>query len=357
MPSAGDAIANAIALTFPNTSTPYQTVQVTADNLAQPDDVLLNQISLNAGDTVTASVNTAPYGGGLNGYLRIFQDLGGGQVRAIASNDNFQGQDPGLTFQAPSTGTYYVGVSSFDNTAYNPALADSGTGSSHGLFDLTLSKTTAALAPDLGGASFQVSPSLAVWGDTVTVHYTIENRGGLDAAATTVSLLPSADNRFDDGLAALQTAVVPALPAGNATAGSFTITIGAPGTPLAAFQDGQELFLGLQLGSALPSSPEQGNDWAPVQMLTPESAAASGSNSTLGTAQAIALNSRTSNIALPPGGEAFFQISLTQSGNLNAEGAAAGGSTSLRFCDAAGIPIVQSDGQSAINPDPRSRIA
>src|SRR5271166_6661966 len=69
MPSAGDSIANAIALSFPNTAAPYQPVQVTAENLAHPDDVLLNRVSLNAGDKVTASVNTAPYGGGLNSYL------------------------------------------------------------------------------------------------------------------------------------------------------------------------------------------------------------------------------------------------------------------------------------------------
>src|SRR2546423_1148458 len=108
--SAGDSIANAIGLSFAATPTLYQTAHIT-EYLANPGDVELNRINLNAGDVVTASVNTAPYGGGLKGYLRIFQDLGGGAARQIASNDNFLGQDPSLTFQAPAWGTYYVGIS------------------------------------------------------------------------------------------------------------------------------------------------------------------------------------------------------------------------------------------------------
>ena len=148
--SAGDAIADAIGLSFTNLPTTYQTAHVT-EYLANSGDVVLNRISLNAGDLVTASVNTTPYGGGLNSYLRIFQEIGGGRVRPIASNDNYQGHDPGLTFQAARPGIYYVGISSFDNTAYDPAIADSGSGSSHGLFDLSLSKTHGGAARPGGG--------------------------------------------------------------------------------------------------------------------------------------------------------------------------------------------------------------
>src|SRR5271166_1268768 len=62
--SAGDSIANAIGLSFADTSTPYQTAHAT-EYLANSNDVEVNQVTLNAGDVVTASVNTAPYGGGL----------------------------------------------------------------------------------------------------------------------------------------------------------------------------------------------------------------------------------------------------------------------------------------------------
>ena len=98
--SAGDSIANAVALSFTNSATLYQAAHVT-EYLANPNDVQLNRISLNAGDLVTAAVDTAPYGGGLNSYLRVFEDMGGGKVLPIAANDNVKGVDAGLTFRAP----------------------------------------------------------------------------------------------------------------------------------------------------------------------------------------------------------------------------------------------------------------
>ncbi len=234
--SAGDSIANAIGLPLTSTSGSVQTAHV-SEYLANPGDVELNRISVEAGDVVTALINTAPYGGGLSSAVRIFQQTGTNPVtvQQIASTTNFEGQESGLSFQAPTTGTYYVGISSFDNATYNPLVAGSGSGSSHGLFDLNLSVTPAALAPDLVPSSFQIGQSEAVWGDTVTINYTIQNRGGQDAAAGSVSLLLSADNRFDDAIPALQSAPLPALSAGAAYQGSFSVTLGAPGTPPPSF--------------------------------------------------------------------------------------------------------------------------
>src|SRR5262245_5002384 len=101
--SAGDSIANAIRLSFADTATPLQTA-LAREYLANPSDVKVHQIALNAGDVVAVSIDTAPYGGGLHGYLRVFQDLGEDTVRQIASNEHLHGQDPGLTFQAPTPG-------------------------------------------------------------------------------------------------------------------------------------------------------------------------------------------------------------------------------------------------------------
>ena len=349
-PSTGGSIASAYTVSFPDSATLYQTVQV-AEYLASPDDTALNRIMLNAGDVVVARVSTVAYGGGLNSYLRVFADAGG-SVTQVASNDDSVGRDAGVTFQAPASGPYYIGVSSFDNRLYNPAVADSGAGSSHGLFDLSLSKTTAAPAPDLEGASFQVSPALAVWGDTITVNFSVENRGGLAAAATTVSLVDSADNRFDDNLPVLQSAPLPALAAGASYKGTFTVQLGALGTPPSPFGASQTVFLGLQIGAATPASPEQGNDWASAQMLQSESIAAGQGNVTLGSAMSITLNSRTSSVELPPGVENLYQIVVTEPGNLNAQLSAAGGPTSLTLYDSRGIPLVQSDGQSTADLDP-----
>src|SRR4051812_11673072 len=66
--SAGDSIANAVALSFLPASASSQTAHVT-EYLADPSGVQLNQIHLNTGDVVTAAVNTSPYGGGLNALL------------------------------------------------------------------------------------------------------------------------------------------------------------------------------------------------------------------------------------------------------------------------------------------------
>jgi hypothetical protein len=61
-------------------------------------------LNLTAGDTVTAAVNAQKAGSRLDALLRIFNADG----KQIASNDNCDGRDPRLTFQAPSTNTYYA---------------------------------------------------------------------------------------------------------------------------------------------------------------------------------------------------------------------------------------------------------
>src|SRR5262245_11563058 len=166
--SAGDSIANAIELSFRNPSPLSQTAQVSA-YLADPRAVQIHRITLDAGDLVHVSVDTSRFGGGLNSYLRVFQDAGPAGVRQIASNDDFRGRDPGLTFQASTSGAYYLGVSSFDNTEYDPLVADSGSGSSHGSFELTLTKAAAVPHPELVGSYF-LAPSPVVEGADITVH-------------------------------------------------------------------------------------------------------------------------------------------------------------------------------------------
>jgi 6-phosphogluconolactonase (cycloisomerase 2 family) len=351
----GNSIAQALGLSFSDTGAVYQTAAATT-YLANPDDVALFRISLADGEQVTASANTGRYGGGLNSYLRVFQETGAGSVRQIAANDNFQALHAGLTFQAPpsATGTasYYIGISSFDNTAYDPLVAGSGAGSSRGLFDLNLSKTTAESAPDLVASSFEVSDTLAEWGDIITVSYTVENQGGQDSRPVTVSLLVSGNNRFEDNVPVGDSTVIPGLAAGDSYRGSFTMRLGDAGTPLSPFHDSQRVFLGLQIDSAVPTSPAQGNSWAPVQMLRSESVAEDESNDTREMARFITVDSRTNEVTLPVGAEDFFKLSLTESGNLVAELDVTGGPVSLTLYDSDGIPMVRSDGQSPANPNP-----
>ena len=342
LPSTGQTIGDAIGLSFADISPSIQTVHV-SNYLARPNDVEIYRFTLNPGDMVTALVNTAPYGGALNSRLRVFQETDNGGVRQIASNDDFQGRDAGLTFQAPAAGVYDLGVSSFDNTAYNPIASGSGVGSSKGLFDLIVSKTAAVPESNLVAASFRVSQAAGVWGDSFTVNYTVENRGELGTTATNVSLVASADNRFDDGIPALQSATIPALAGGDSYSGSFTIQLGDAETPLAPFAVSQQIFLGLKIGIVNPQSPEHGNDWASLEMLALD---------TIDTDPAIAINSRTNDRTLAPGAEYLYTLVVPASGNLHVWIDAAGSPASLSLYDARHLPIVQSDGQSTNNPDP-----
>src|SRR5262249_15203269 len=96
----GDRLATAIPVSF----TSDQTASLPGF-LPTPLDVKLYALDLHAGDTVRATVTTD--GSALDALLCVFDSAG----RRIASNDNFDGNDPALTFQAADDGTYYVGVS------------------------------------------------------------------------------------------------------------------------------------------------------------------------------------------------------------------------------------------------------
>ncbi len=99
------------------------TMQVTGsgnigDNasLASPgQDVDMVRLDLEAGATLTASIEAASIGSGLDSYLRVF-DAEGRPLRDangfLLQNDNRPGStDSLLSFVAPYTGTYFIGVS------------------------------------------------------------------------------------------------------------------------------------------------------------------------------------------------------------------------------------------------------
>src|SRR5262249_47979406 len=58
--------------------------------------------------------------------LRFFDGSG----HQLAAQGAAAGSDPTLTATVPTTGTYYVGVSSAGNTAYDPTVAGRGSGGS-----------------------------------------------------------------------------------------------------------------------------------------------------------------------------------------------------------------------------------
>lgn len=56
----------------------------------------------------------------------------------LAVNDDFDGSDSFIEFVAPSSGSFFIGVSSFDNIDYDPVNGGGDTGNSSGNYDLFL---------------------------------------------------------------------------------------------------------------------------------------------------------------------------------------------------------------------------
>ncbi|NEQ26282.1 MAG: peptidase, partial [Microcoleus sp. SIO2G3] len=103
------------------------------------EDVDLYKVDLKAGDTIKVDVDSRqlviagelPIG--IDGQLRIF-DAAGTEL-AFSDDDPAPDEvflsevDPYLEFTAPTDGSYYVGVSIFNNNFYNPLIPGSGSGS------------------------------------------------------------------------------------------------------------------------------------------------------------------------------------------------------------------------------------
>src|SRR5262249_5978397 len=143
-------------------------------------------------------------GSGLNSYLRVF-DAAGDQLLA---NDDSDGRDAGLTFQARADGTYFLGVSASGDDKYD---AVKGTGDApgpltHGLYELTLTRTAAAGAPlsaALAGGSFTLDRPDAVPGETVNGSFRVENRGGAASGPLQVTFLLAPSQAFGAGAVAV----------------------------------------------------------------------------------------------------------------------------------------------------------
>lgn len=347
--TAGGSLGDALDLSLVAAAADYRVAQV-ADFLANEGSARFFRVELDSPQLLTISVDSAPYGGALDSYLRVFQDDGRNGWREIAANDNWIGANAGMTIQA--SGVLYIGISSFDNREYDPTQAHSGSGSSFGMFDLRLECVPAGPAALPVVAWTSASETALQWGQAFTVHYTLENRGELDAGPLTLSLLASATNQFADNLPPLSSVEISGLAAGETFSGSFEMTLGADGVPPDALAALQRVFLGLQLGAALPQAPVSGNDWTSATFLVSDAVAEEADLSDLGSAYLLTLDSQTSR-TLPSASDAdYFKVELTQSGTLFVSIDAAGAPVSLTLYDGAGNPIVHSAGTSLAIPGP-----
>lgn len=131
----GDTVAKAYAIARQESGTVRVAARI-GDGGHGLRDVDLYRIRLTAGQQVTIDVDAGSLATSsmLDSVLRLFDAAG----RQLASNGDAAGSaDSLLDFTAPTTGTYYVGVSGAGNEAYAARRAGSGRAGSTGSYELT----------------------------------------------------------------------------------------------------------------------------------------------------------------------------------------------------------------------------
>ncbi|MBD2520115.1 DVUA0089 family protein [Nostoc sp. FACHB-973] len=134
----GDTIATATVVNFDtnNTSLPYYNITSALgdnQNVEPGQDVDFWAIELKQGEAIAVDVSSIG-SNNLDAYLRLF-DANGQQL--VFSDDRRSPQeetndpstytfDPYLTFTAPNTGTYYLGLSTYESSTYKPNQPGSG---------------------------------------------------------------------------------------------------------------------------------------------------------------------------------------------------------------------------------------
>ncbi|MCA9132784.1 MAG: PPC domain-containing protein, partial [Planctomycetales bacterium] len=124
------------------------------------EDVDLFRVDLEAGARVTVAVEADVIGSGLDSYLRVF-DANGLPLRnaqgQLVQNDNRVGSsDSLLSFTAPSSGRYYLGVSGAGNSNYNAAVTDTALSGSTGDYNLVV-EVQRSVMPLVSGNRLQLS--------------------------------------------------------------------------------------------------------------------------------------------------------------------------------------------------------
>ena len=87
---------------------------------------------MDAGDRITIDIDTPV--SSLDSILRLFDSEG----NEVAVNDDFNGLDSFISFNASVSDNYFIGVSSFSNFNYDPFVADSGFGGSTGEYTINI---------------------------------------------------------------------------------------------------------------------------------------------------------------------------------------------------------------------------
>ena len=168
----GDTLATATAITLPvdaNIAVPG----MVGDGANGAKDVDLYQLTLGTGEQLSVVLNGVFYG-----QIRFFNAAGQQVGTQFGPYVN-----PGTTsqagqFTAPAAGTYYVGITGYSNTSYDPTVAGSGTNASYtGAYTLTLERLVAGgtrlngiVATAASGTAASSGVASANIGQTITLN-------------------------------------------------------------------------------------------------------------------------------------------------------------------------------------------
>ena len=108
-------------------------------------DVDLFSVVLVGGQTLDVTVAAQAISSSLDSYLRLFNATG----TQLGANDDSGGSlDSRLSFTAPASGTYYVGVSGYGNSSYNPTAGSGTTAGSTGPYIVSFVQTAPPYEPN-----------------------------------------------------------------------------------------------------------------------------------------------------------------------------------------------------------------
>jgi hypothetical protein len=200
----GDTLATATTLTLSSNSEVTVTQSI-GDNAFGAKDVDLYQLAASAGDTLTVELTRlTPFNGA--SFVRLFDSTGD-----ELAEDGFSGpgNSPRLAFfTLPAAGTYFIGVSGFDNIAYDPTSANSGTLAATGTYSLRVERLEGGGRSSLTGVTSTATSGFATRdalgsvniGQTLTLTGTglrssdlvvfTTSESGLGARATSTTLTP-----------------------------------------------------------------------------------------------------------------------------------------------------------------------
>lgn len=136
-----DSLQTATPLLLSSVGTAEVLDAVIGDGLFPEQDVDIFRVFVPGPSLVTLTINARTLNtfSSLDSYLRFF-DASGGE---LATNDNFEGLDSKLQVFVPGAGQFFIGVSAFPNTAYQPGAAGTGVSSgSTGNYNLLVSVQT-----------------------------------------------------------------------------------------------------------------------------------------------------------------------------------------------------------------------